>query len=173
MKKLKKKEMKSLVKITLLSVIFLIGSCRPQPDHTALLQTRIDSLEMKLAKTYRPGFGEFMGYIQIHHVKLWFAGQESNWELADFELHEIMETMEGIRQYQSERPESRKISMIKPALDSVGVAIEKQDSALFVKNYDLLTETCNACHRATNFGFNVVKVPDKPTFSNQVFKSHP
>ena len=35
-----------------------------------------------------PGFEEFMSNIQAHHAKLWFAGQNHNWKLADFEIHE-------------------------------------------------------------------------------------
>ena len=66
--------------------------------------------------------------------------------------------------------ESKKIAMIKPALDSVIAAIEQKSSTLFKSSYILLTNTCNNCHQATNFEFNVVKIPIAPPFSNQDFK---
>ncbi len=134
------------------------------------MQNRIDSLENKLANTYKPGFGEFMSSIQSHHSKLWFAGQNKNWKLADFEIHEIMESIEAIQKYETERKESISIAMINPALDSVNIAIQQKDIVLFKRSYSLLTSTCNNCHRANDFEFNVVKTPDTQSFSNQDFK---
>ncbi len=146
-------------------------SCNQQTNHQVqILQNRVDSLEDKLSETYKPGFGEFMSNIQAHHAKLWFAGQNNNWKLADFEIHEIMEAIENIQKYQTEREESQKIGMIAPALDSVNDAIEQKNNELFKSSYSLLTNTCNSCHRATNFEFNVVKNPSEQTFSNQDFK---
>jgi hypothetical protein len=31
---------------------------------------------------YEPGLGEFMTATQLRHAKLWFAGKNSNWDLA-------------------------------------------------------------------------------------------
>jgi hypothetical protein len=153
-------------------ILLIIGlfACNQRADTTQLLQNRIDSLENKLADTYKPGFGEFMSGIQAHHSKLWFAGQGHNWKLADFEVHEIMEAIVDIQKYQTERKECQLIGMIYPALDSMNIAIQQRNLALFDKSYILLTNTCNNCHRATNFEFNVVKIPDTQPFSNQEFK---
>ena len=68
------------------------------------------------------------------------------------------------------REESKKVDMLKPSLDAVNDAIQKKDSVLFNSSYLLLTSSCNNCHKAVNFSFNVVKVPDTPPFSNQAFK---
>lgn len=134
------------------------------------LEARIDSLEKKINDAYKPGFGEFMSGIQVHHNKLWFAGSNENWPLADFEVHEIMETMDAIKKYESEREESKSIAMIQPALDSVNAAIQNKNPGQFKNSFVLLTNTCNNCHKAVNFSFNEVKIPDNPPFSNQVFK---
>ena len=156
--------------IILILFTFGLFACNQQTDKTQILQNRIDSLESKLADTYKPGFGEFMSGIQVHHNKLWFAGQNQNWKLADFEIHEIMEAIDDIKKYQTERKESKMIDMITPALDSINAAIQQKDPVLFNSSYTLLTNTCNSCHRATEFEFNVVKTPDNPPFSNQDFK---
>src|SRR4030095_17053317 len=102
----------------LLLVTFGLFSCNQQSDTDKIkvLQTRIDSLENMLNDTYKPGFGEFMSSIQVHHNKLWFAGQNDNWKLADFEVNEIKETVEAIEKYQTKREESKMINMLKPAL---------------------------------------------------------
>lgn len=156
----------------LLMTIFGLFACNQPTASEKLLQHRIDSLENRLADSYKPGFGEFMSNIQVHHAKLWFAGQHSNWKLADFEIHEIMETMEDIQKFQAERKESKLIGMIKPALDSVASAVKQQHASLFRRSYIELTNTCNNCHRAVNFDFNIVKIPDTQLFSNQDFSVH-
>jgi hypothetical protein len=155
--------------ILLIILTFGFFACNQHSDNK-VLQNRIDSLESKLAHSYKPGFGEFMSGIQAHHSKLWFAGQNENWRLADFEVHEIMEAMEDIRKFQTERKESRMIEMIEPALDSITNAIQQKNTTLFKTSYTLLTNTCNNCHRAADFEFNVVKIPETQPFSNQDFK---
>jgi hypothetical protein len=49
-----------------------------------------------------------MSSIQVHHNKLWFAGESQNWKLANFESHEIQEAIQDIEKYQTEREESQK-----------------------------------------------------------------
>jgi hypothetical protein len=158
--------------IIMFALMFGLICCNNQTDKTQYLQKQIDSLEIKLSQGYKPGFGEFMSNIQAHHAKLWFAGENQNWKLADFEVHEIMESFEDIQQYETERKESKLIGMINPALDSVNSAIEQKNLKLFKRGYNLLTNTCNSCHRAVNFEFNVIKIPDVQTFSNQDFGNH-
>ncbi|MEO8960954.1 MAG: hypothetical protein ABI325_03680 [Ginsengibacter sp.] len=157
--------------VFLILVTFGLFACNRQTDKIQTLQNRVDSLESRLADTYKPGFGEFMSSIQIHHNKLWFAGQNQNWMLADFEIHETIENIDAIKKYQKGRKETEMIVMLEPALDSMNAAIKQKDSAAFKNSYILLTNTCNSCHRANDFEFNVVKIPDTPPFSNQDFKS--
>src|SRR4026209_1638341 len=152
----------------ILIIVCATSSC--QQSNQNALQQKVDSLEKKIATTYKPGFGEFMSSIQVHHAKLWFAGQNQNWELANFELHEIAETLDAIKEYQTEREESKKVDMLTPSLEAVKDAIDKRGPTLFNSSYLLLTNSCNNCHKAVNFGFNVVKVPETPPFSNQAFK---
>jgi hypothetical protein len=134
------------------------------------MQATIDSLQKQLAETYKPGFGEFMSGIQTHHAKLWFAGQNQNWLLADFEVHEIKESLDAIQKYCSERPEMKAIGMINPSIDSVNNAIQQKNFQLFKSSFILLTNTCNNCHKATDHGFNVVTVPTNLPVVNQDFK---
>ena len=97
-----------------------------QTDNTELLQERINKLEHKLADTYKPGLGDFMSRIQTQHAKLWFAGQNENWALANFEIHEIEETLEDIEKYQAGRKEMEMIQMLDAPLDSIEKAIEQK-----------------------------------------------
>jgi hypothetical protein len=156
--------------ILIIAIIPVLFACNRSKDNENILQSRIDSLELRLAETYKPGLGEFMSSIQVHHSKLWFAGQNQNWELADFEINEIKESLDAIKKYCRDRPETNAIEMIDPPIDSISNAIQQKDAALFKNSFVLLTATCNNCHKATSHGFNVIKIPDNPPFSNQVFK---
>jgi hypothetical protein len=123
------------MKAIFLVLLFLGFCCCNQPTkNTQMLQNRVDSLEKKLTDAYKPGFGEFMSGIQAHHTKLWFAGQNQNWKLADFEIHEIMESIEDIQKYETDRKETQLIGMIKPAIDSINQAIKKRNPKLFTSS---------------------------------------
>jgi hypothetical protein len=156
----------------LILFIICIGlmSCGNNNNGQQALQKKIDSLEIRLADSYKPGFGEFMSSIQIHHAKLWFAGQNQNWKLADFEINEIKEALEDLNKYCNDRPEIKSIGMINPPLDSITSAIQQKDPGRFKSYYILLTNTCNSCHQQTQHEFNVIRVPSTPPFSNQDFE---
>jgi hypothetical protein len=157
--------------LAFICALLLLLSCNEKSNNNQQLQARVDSLEKKLANTYKPGLGEFMSGIQVHHAKLWFAGQNENWQLADFELHEIMEALDDIKSFNTDRPEIKSLQMIYTPLDSLNKSVQQRDLSSFRSNFILLTTTCNNCHRDTDHGFNVVKIPDAPPFSNQDFKN--
>ena len=162
-----------LVAITsiFLTISFTLIACNEQTKEVQQMQSRVDSLQKQLDKTYKPGLGEFMTGIQLHHAKLWFAGQNQNWPLADFEIHEIQESLDDINEFCKDRPEVKNIEMLKPSIDSVTNAIGQKDLQSFKNSFSVLTNTCNNCHKATDHGFNVVIIPNNPPVSNQDFKA--
>ena len=155
--------------IFFLLIMGLLVSCS-QGDNTDKLQSQVDSLQKKLNAAYKPGLGEFMLGIQEHHAKLWFAGINKNWELADFEVHEIGETLDDIKQYCTDRPEVKSIGIIDPAISSINAAIKQKDLGAFKKGFVDLTTDCNNCHKDNQHGFNVITIPASPPVSNQDFK---
>jgi hypothetical protein len=160
--------MRHIISFLLITMLF---ACNSQKNDTQSLQSKTDSLQTELNNAYKPGLGEFMSGIQVHHAKLWFAGQNQNWKLADFEINEIKEAIDDIKKYCTDRPEAASIIMIQPAIDSISNAILQKNIIQFKSDYILLTTTCNSCHHATTHAFNVIKIPDTPPFSNQDFKS--
>lgn len=157
--------------IVVLSVMFVLAACRQQESKIPGLQAEIDSLKHQLDNAYKPGFGEFMGNIQVHHDKLWFAGINNNWDLAEFEINEIKESLDDITKYCTDRPETNSIDMIEQPLQNVSNAIQGKNIKEFKNSFMTLTSTCNSCHQATKHEFNVIIVPSTPPFSNQSFKA--
>lgn len=155
--------------LSFIAILLLFTACNQQTGNQNL-QNRIDSLQAKLDNSYKPGFGEFMSSIQVHHNKLWFAGQNQNWQLANFEISEIKESLDGIKRYCTDRTETNSIGMIEQPLRNVSNAIQQKNSIEFKNSYIILTSTCNNCHQVTQHGFNIITIPTVPPFSNQNFK---
>jgi hypothetical protein len=110
---------RSAFPIVLTSSLLLVSCGQAGPDNTAL-QVQVDSLQRRLSNSYTPGLGEFMSGIQVHHEKLWFAGNAQNWKLANFEIGEIREALDDIQRFCTDRPEIASIPMILPPMDSIG-----------------------------------------------------
>jgi hypothetical protein len=146
------------------------------PSAMALALTLLISCSRRQESAYTPGFGEIMTFVQARHSKLWFAGQANNWPLAAYELDELNEAFEDVRRYHplhegSKLPTARLLdSIVAPNLTALDRAIKARDSARFVESFDNLTQACNRCHQALDFGFNVITRPTSNPFSNQDFE---
>jgi hypothetical protein len=152
-------------------LVFYLFSCNQQQEtERIVLQNQMDSLRIRLDSANFRGLGEFMLSIQMHHAKLWFAGKNGNWDLAKFEMEEIQESLTDIQKYCTDRPEIKVLPMIIPPLDSIKTAIASKNMNSFKSSFNLLTNACNNCHKVSKFGFNVIKVPDTPPVTNQVFE---
>ena len=126
-----------------------------------------------------PGLGELMTFTQMRHAKLWFAGEAGNWKLASYELDELGEGFGDVERYHPTHKDSpvpirdSVEKIMREPLAEVGRSIEAKDRARFERAFDAVTDGCNRCHQATNFGFNVVQRPTSNPFSNQAFAPKP
>jgi cytochrome c1 len=150
--------------------ILLLSACKQNADNAKHLQAQIDSLQNQLKNSYTPGMGELMSNIQLHHAKLWFAGDNQNWPLAKYEESLIISAFKKIQQYHANKPEAKIATMINPALDSVELSIDQKNKASFKRGFIFLTTTCNSCHQATKRPFNVIVSPTAPPITNQLYK---
>jgi len=151
--------------------VFFLQACNTHTpnDQTARLQAQVDSLRQELKKSYVPGTGELMSNIQLHHTKLWFAGSNGSWPLAEYQESLIRSGFKKIQLYHSQKPEAQLVAMIAPAMDSVEEAIHAKDKASFIRQYQFMTSSCNSCHQATKHPFNVIKIPKLPPIDDQEY----
>jgi len=162
----------SLIILTLIPLFAVVINCKQPADENNQLQTKVDSLQKKLNSAYIPGTGEIMnGIVQPHHLKLWLAAQNNNWELAEYERHLLAGGFKRIRIYHKDQPEGTAVAMIDPAMDAIEKAIREKDASAFDRSYTLLTADCNTCHQALKYGFNVIVIPTTKNPVNQSFKS--
>ena len=124
-------------------------------------------------KPYEPGLGEFMMATQVRHAKLWFAGNENNWDLASYEIDEIKEGLEDAESLiptQDGIPVGEMIkTVIDPRIEELEKAVKEKNSAAFMVAFDNLTNGCNSCHAAANKPFIRIQRPVAPPQTNQNF----
>ena len=159
------------MKKTALLIVFscFLFNCKQNDTQVDRLEMQIKALEQKLENVYTPGFGTLMGHIRTQHSKLWFSGINKNWELAEFNLHEIQERFEDIEKYRADKKEVQFVPMIEPVMDSLKNDIREKNFVKFEKNFLLLTNTCNSCHKLTKHDYIEIKIPDMELNFNQVF----
>jgi len=118
--------------------------------------------------------------MQVHHMKLWFAGHANNWQLATFEARKIEETIEELKEaivsIQSKStkwqrfPVGEMLNIFDKSLDGVKKAVKEKNSANFEAAYGKLTAACNACHiRAGESQIKIIVPTGKGPFANQDF----
>jgi hypothetical protein len=122
---------------------------------------------------YEPGLGEFMTATQLRHAKLWFAGKNSNWDLAAYEIDEIKEGLQDAAKLHptfDNVPVAEMIkSIIDPRIERLEKAVEAKNSAQFVAAFDELTGGCNSCHAGAGKPFIRIQRPTEPPVTNQSF----
>jgi hypothetical protein len=127
------------------------------------------------SEPFAPGLGELMTLQQMRHTKLWLAGQAGNWELAAYELDELGEGFDDVLKFHPTHkdspvaPKDAIPRIVTQPIADLRAAVTMKDSAAFTRSYDALTDACNNCHQAMNFGFNRVRRPETNPYPNQVF----
>src|SRR6266508_5091875 len=111
------------------------------PDGGAL-QDSLKRMQAELAsaKELAPGLGEYMTTIQLHAGKLWFAARATNWDLAQYELDELKETMEAAKGLNAEKNGIKISNVLDSVLQSQVAELEKsitsKNQSEFQKSYD-------------------------------------
>ena len=131
--------------------------------------------ELVTAKESLPGLGEYMSTIQLHAGKLWFAVKASNWELANYELDELKETMEAAKALNIEK-NGVKISGVLDSVLQTQVAqlaesMKRKSPTEFQKSYDETLSACNGCHTEAGYKFIHIVRPNAPPVTNQKWET--
>ncbi len=112
--------------------------------------------------------------VQPRHTKLGLAGQEKNWVYAAYEQHELQEAFDRAARvwpmYRKADINALLASTMKEPMEAVAAAIKSADVGAFNEAYARLTDTCNACHQATERSFVAIRVPRASPFPDQDFR---
>jgi hypothetical protein len=125
------------------------------------------------------GFDDLMTMlIQPRHAKLYYAGNQKNWELAAAEMRDLraafLRITLAIPKYLNNDVDNAIATIMTPTMNAMDSAIATGGSKEFEKAYVELTAACNACHVYMEHPFLVIKVPDlgaAAPYADQEFSS--
>lgn len=104
------------------------------------------------------GFGTAMVEIVYRYQELYWAGQDENWEYADYQLEHIEEAMEeGLVR----RPSRKKASthFMTYTIVEMEKAIESKDKDTFNEKFEQMRMDCKSCHNMERVPFIDVTIP--------------
>lgn len=125
----------------------------------------------------RPTLSDLMVLTQLRHYKLWYSERLENWKLADYELNQLVATVDRIKKLYPQTNSIAQANLIQektdPALKDLRAAVQSKNNSRFEAAFNQITDACNQCHRAAGVDFILVRVPTKSPFSNQMFTPEP
>lgn len=110
------------------------------------------------------GLDVAMVEIGYRYQELYWAGVDSNWEYADYQVRKIDLALKNAL----ERRPKRQVSagtLFAPALEEVEKAIDSRERAAFGKAFERMSAACNSCHAAEGVASFYVEAPTDRTSS--------
>lgn len=120
---------------------------------TGHIQQKFDTLAEQ-----HQGFSRTMIEVGYRYTELYWAGEDENWEFAEYQIEHIAEAMELGIQRRPARGRSAEMFM-NHALPAISQAVEQRDRHAFREQFQNLAMHCNACHAMEDVGFIHVRIP--------------
>ncbi len=105
------------------------------------------------------GIDQTMMEVGYRYQVLYWAGEDGNWALADYQIHELEETLERGFTRRPERRKSAEVFMT-VALPQLEEAVAMKDQALFRERFEALRANCISCHALEDVAFMNVTIPE-------------
>ncbi len=104
------------------------------------------------------GFSRTMTENAYRYQELYWAGQDQNWEYAEYQREHIVEALEQgfVRRPEHEASAQQFMEIALPEIEEV---IKSADQRQFFESFDRLTNTCNTCHQMEDVPFITVVPP--------------
>jgi hypothetical protein len=112
--------------------------------------------------------GDIMQVTQMRHIKLWYAGKSKNWELVNYEINRISESLRRAVILYSNIPIETVMAARDPLL-GLRDAAATGNYEKFLKSYSDLTTACNSCHTAGGVGFIRIQTPTSLPFTDELY----
>lgn len=149
-----------LFTLLVLSGLLLTAGCRDTPPTagswlSADPETRAD----QLARHFR-GLDLAMMETGYRYHELYWAGQDSNWTYAAYQTDKMQLALELALERRPARAASAQ-PYLKVALPAMRAAIEQRDHPAFFQAFELLTQSCNACHGLEQVGTFEIRQPTR------------
>ncbi|MCC5942256.1 MAG: hypothetical protein JJU37_12010 [Balneolaceae bacterium] len=162
-----------LLIITTLLLSVMSSACNSLPDHQTVNEDELltdpigsqdwltGNLEEKLETItdHLRGFDMAMVETGYRHVELFWAGQDENWDYAKYQVEKLQLAIERGLERRPARAASAE-QYIQLALPAMEEAIEERDVETFNREFEVFTQSCNACHHAEQVPHFNVQIPE-------------
>jgi len=146
-----------------------------QPAHAQVTQPMADlrtlAADIETLKGKATDQSHVMQDVSYHFSNLWFAGEQENWDLANFYWSETRSHLRWAVRVIPKRKDNagREVDLI-PILEGfengplkqLQAAIAAHDKAAFETTYRTSMETCYGCHKAADKPFLRPQIPARP-----------
>jgi hypothetical protein len=144
-------------------IILTLGlfSCNQKTDEKTTQGEWIRGTEKEQIKTIEKqfrGFDNAMVETGYRYQELYWAGQDQNWEYADYQIKKIKIAIENGLDRRPKRAKSAE-HFLTYVLPEMKKSLEKKDTAIFNKNFQTMTINCNSCHAMEKVPYFSVKIP--------------
>lgn len=147
--------------IFILIVSLGLFACNQQTEKETTQGNWIRGTETEQIKTIEKqfrGFDNAMVETGYRYQELYWAGQDQNWEYADYQLEKIkIAIVNGLER----RPKRAKSAehFLNYVLPEMKKSVESKDTAVFNEGFQTLTINCNSCHAMEKVPFFSVQIP--------------
>jgi hypothetical protein len=152
-----------------LIAVILLSACRQQAETAQgdwIKGTEAEQIKT-IEKQFR-GFDNAMVETGYRYQELYWAGQDENWEYADYQLEKIKIAIEHGLERRPNRAKSAE-HFLTYALPEMKESVERKDPEIFNNTFQLLTISCNNCHAMEKVSFFNVQAPTERQSPIKVF----
>tara|TARA_B100000678_G_scaffold290693_1_gene304318 strand:- start:3184 stop:3660 length:477 start_codon:yes stop_codon:yes gene_type:complete len=139
---------------------FLLSSCGEKQQQIVegnwikgTEQEKIETIENQFR-----GFDMAMVETGYRYQELYWAGQDENWEYADYQIEKIRKAIENGLKRRPKRAKSAE-HFLTVAIPEMEKALEKRDTLVFNKNFQIFTNNCISCHAMEKVPSFTIKKP--------------
>ena len=146
-----------------ITIILILGlvACNKKTDKETAQGDWIKGTETQQIKTIEKqfrGFDNTMVETGYRYQELYWAGQDQNWEYADYQLEKIKLAIENGLERRPKRAKSAEY-FLTYVLPEMRKSLEKKDTVIFNKGFQTMTINCNSCHAMEKVPFFKVNIP--------------
>lgn len=118
-----------------------------------LMETNSSEEKFKKIEKQLRGFDLAMVEVGYRFNSFYFALQDKNYPLAEYQLDKIKKAIENGIERRPKREKNSKIMFLDTQYENMKIALKKEDEILLLQEYNSTKQSCNACHIAERVPF--------------------
>jgi len=142
--------------VVLLFMVLVYGALAQNTYSTKsnwLLETKSDEQKFKKIQKQFRGFDLAMVEVGYRFNSFYFALEDKNYDLAQYQLDKIKKAMENGIQRRPKRALNAQAMFLTTQYKTMSKALASQDTQKIKEAYESTKRSCNACHAAENVPF--------------------